>query len=285
MKISVVIPVLNEEKRIGECMEAIWANTVKPYEVIVADGGSTDKTVQIALDYGCIVIENVRGHAAGGRNAGIKRARGEVVAFTDGDCVPAEDWIEKIQEVFANDSIDGIGGMVEPTEPENEYEEFWGELSLKGIMTFGEEAYRVEKKSLNDAFITANCAYRRKLLIRIRGFNNWFANNAEDVDISWRALDTGATLRYEPRIKVRAHSPTDMRGICRKSFRNGYSSSKLQKKYGGKINFDLSLYKLLGCNVKEWIQGNKKAGWMVCEILCHLAGKLYGSFKVKVINF
>lgn len=283
MKISVVIPVLNEEKRLPECLEALKRNTEKPYEIIVADGGSVDSTREIASDFGCIVINNPRGHAAGGRNQGIKKARGDVIAFTDGDCIPEISWIENIRKAFEDTRVDGIGGRVRPVVSDNKYENFWGRVSLQQIMSFGENSYWIAKRSLNDAFITANCAYRRSLLIQLRGFSNWFGNNAEDVDLSWRAYIKGAGLKYEPSVIVEAHSPDTLRGICRKSFRNGYSSSKLQKKYGGLLNYDISLYKLLFHQLTR-LGKDAEARWMAAELSCHLMGKYYGSLKVHVIN-
>ena len=56
MKVSVVIPVLNEEKRLRECLDALNTGSEKPYEVIVVDGGSTDHTKEIAAGYDCTVL-------------------------------------------------------------------------------------------------------------------------------------------------------------------------------------------------------------------------------------
>ena len=283
MRISVVIPVLNEEKRLPECLKALNNNREKPYEIIVADGGSTDSTKEIASAYGCVVLDNPKGHAPGGRNVGIKKAKGDIIAFTDGDCIPDRLWIENIRKAFEAEKLDGLGGCVIPAESSNKYEEFWGRVSLQQIMSFGKEPYLIKEKNLNDAFITANCAYRRNVLIRLRGFSNWFGNNAEDVDLAWRALDSGARLKYEPSVRVIAHSPESLKGICRKSFRNGYSSSKLQKKYGKRVNYDITLYKLLFSKMKHILR-EEEARWMVAELCCHLLGKYYGSLKVHIIN-
>lgn len=85
-------------------------------------------------------------------------------------------------------------------------------------MTFGDDAYKVEKCTLNDAFVTANCAYKKELLIRLDGFNEWFANNAEDVDLSWRALKSGARLMYIPAVQIYAHNVTTVKGVAKKAF-------------------------------------------------------------------
>lgn len=286
MKISVVIPVYNEEKRIAKTLSAIYENTELPYEVIVADGGSTDKTVKIIKkDFPeVIVVDNPKKSAAGGRNAGIKIAKGDVIAFTDGDCIVDKKWIESIRTAFETGMVDGIGGKVLNAEPENYYEEYWGNLAWNLIMSFPDEPYDVTEKKLNDAFVTANCAYSRKLLYKIKGFNNFFANNAEDVDLCWRALEAGAKLRYIPEVIIYAHNVTTLGGIAKKSFRNGVSSSKLQKVYGGKFNYDPGIYKMLLKNIKGIFKHEKDAGLNFIELFCHLMGKYYGSIKLGVIN-
>lgn len=285
MNISVVIPAYNEEEHLGECLRALANGRMKPYEVIVADGMSEDRTVSIAKEHGATVVVNRKRHAAGGRNAGIERATGEVIAFLDADCVPDKDWLREINRAFESEDIDGLGTYIEPAKAENIYEEFWGHLSLQLIMTYGDKPYYVTEKTLSSAFITASCAYKRELLNRLNGFSDFFANNAEDIDICWRALDAGAKLKYIPSAKIAAHSPRDIKGIRRKSFRNGISSSKLQKVYSNRrFNIDRRLYGALLSNLVGVITRKKYARLFVVEILCHLAGKYYGSIKYGVIN-
>ena len=286
MKISVVIPVYNEDKRIRKTLDAIYGNSEQPYEVIVVDGCSTDKTKTIIKRYypQAIIVTNQRKNAAAGRNIGIKKAKGSVIAFTDGDCIVDKDWLKQIRIAFENNDIDGVGGKVLNATPENHYEEYWGNLAWNIIMNFPDEGYEVTKQTLNDAFVTANCAYSRKLLYEIKGFNNYFANNAEDVDLCWRALKYGAKLRYAPSIIIYAHNVTSIYGIAKKSFRNGVSSSKLQKVYGKKINYDPNIYKMLGKNIIGFIRNEKDANLNCVELISHLAGKYYGSLKNRIIN-
>jgi cellulose synthase/poly-beta-1,6-N-acetylglucosamine synthase-like glycosyltransferase len=280
-----VIPAYNEEKRIGTCIQALLEGSETPLEIIVADGMSTDNTVQTAKDLGAIVVPNEKRHAAGGRNEGIKAARGEVIAFIDADCVPDRDWLREIHKAFEEDDIDGLGTYIEPAQSDNKYEQFWGHLSLQILMSYGSEPYYVEQKTLNTAFITASCAYKRSLLQELNGFSDFFANNAEDIDLCWRALDAGARLKYVPSAKIIAHAPDNLKGICKKSFRNGVSSSKLQKTYSGrKFNVDRTLYKALFSNIGGIFTGRQFASLFVAEILCHLAGKYHGSIKCGVIN-
>ena len=204
---SIVIPTYNEERHLPECLEAVVGGSEQPLEIIVADGMSSDKTVEIARQFGAKVVNNSRRHAAGGRNAGIKAARGEVIVFLDADCIPDRDWLKEIHAAFVREKLDGVGTCIEPVQPANIYEEFWGTLSLQIIMSYGKDPYYLKEKDLRSSFITASCAYRRDLLIKLNGFSNFFGNNAEDIDLCWRALDAGAVLKYVPEAKVKAHSP------------------------------------------------------------------------------
>lgn len=81
--LSIIIPTLNEEKNIKALLSAIKKGGFDDYEVIVADAGSTDKTVEIAREYNCIITKG--GLPARGRNNGAKVAKGEILFFLDAD--------------------------------------------------------------------------------------------------------------------------------------------------------------------------------------------------------
>jgi glycosyltransferase involved in cell wall biosynthesis len=110
MKVSVVIPTLNEEKNIGALVQSITAQTYSGVEVIVIDDGSTDATRTIARLHGARVLENKPGRRgpAFGRNRGAKAARGELVCFLDADCVIEDtSFVKKIVETV-DDTVAGI---------------------------------------------------------------------------------------------------------------------------------------------------------------------------------
>lgn len=284
MKISVVIPVYNEEKRIEETLKALDNSSEQAYEIIVADGRSTDNTLSLIKNKypKVICLDNAFRKASAGRNLGIKAASGDIIAFTDGDCLVDDNWIKNIRKAFENEDIDGIGGKVLNAKAENKYEEYWGNLAWNLIMSFPDQPYYVSEKKLNDAFVTANCAYKKTLLQEIGGFDDFFGNNAEDVDLCWRALDKNAKLKYVPDVVIYAHNVTDLKGIIKKSYRNGISSSKLQKVYGSKFNFDGNIYKMLFKNLFTLYK--KDAGLNFIELFFHLLGKYSGSFQFGVIN-
>ena len=109
--ISVVIPTLNEEDEIGECLESMWQQSFPYFEVIVADNGSTDATASIARVHGAHVIEERERGIARARQAGFEAARGEIVASTDADTIVPPNWIRRIHHAFTKDpTLCGVFG-------------------------------------------------------------------------------------------------------------------------------------------------------------------------------
>lgn len=96
--VSVIVPVYNEALRIAKCIEALLNQTYphERYEVLIVDNGSSDTTQSVAAKYPVkLLIENTTQSSYAARNKGILNAKGDLIALTDADCIPAPDWIEK----------------------------------------------------------------------------------------------------------------------------------------------------------------------------------------------
>jgi glycosyltransferase involved in cell wall biosynthesis len=114
--VSVIVPVRNDAARIGRCLEALLAQTWPPdrLEVIVVDNGSVDETRGRVRDFPVtLLVERSARSPYAARNLGLARAGGEILAFTDADCVPAKDWIERGVAKLAEEEVDLVGGCVE----------------------------------------------------------------------------------------------------------------------------------------------------------------------------
>ncbi len=94
MILSIIIPTYNEEEHLPVLLESIKQQDFRDYEIIVADANSKDNTVNIAEEYGCIVVEG--GMPAVGRNNGAKVAKGEYLLFLDSDLKLTEDYLAKV---------------------------------------------------------------------------------------------------------------------------------------------------------------------------------------------
>ncbi|MDP2647342.1 MAG: glycosyltransferase family A protein, partial [Desulfobacterales bacterium] len=88
MKVSVIIPGYNAEKTLPDLLDSLNNQNIKDFEVIFVDDNSQDGTVQIAQSYPCNLIQLTENHGpAFCRNIGVQNARGDILYFTDSDCI------------------------------------------------------------------------------------------------------------------------------------------------------------------------------------------------------
>jgi len=101
-RISIIIPAYNEERHLVGCLEAIAKQTAKPYEVIVVDNNSTDKTADIARQFPFVtVVAEPRQGIVFARNRGFNAATGDILARIDADTILPSDWVAQIQTFYA----------------------------------------------------------------------------------------------------------------------------------------------------------------------------------------
>ena len=120
MKISVIIPVRNEEQSIGQLLNSLLNQTLRPAEIVITDGGSSDRTVEIiaAYDNGTVPINLIRTDAAlpgRGRNLAAAQATNEWLAFTDAGIIPEPTWLELLaKRAKPQSDVDVVYGSYEP---------------------------------------------------------------------------------------------------------------------------------------------------------------------------
>lgn len=110
MNISVVIPAYNEEKYLGKALESLKNQTEKPFEIIVVDNNSTDKTAEIAKSFGARVVTEQKQGISYARNAGFNAVKGEIIARIDADSTAPANWITRIRKDIEIDGKDAVTG-------------------------------------------------------------------------------------------------------------------------------------------------------------------------------
>ncbi len=110
--LSIIIPTWNEEKYLPKLLECIKKQTYKDYEIIVADGGSEDRTRHIAERYGCRIVTG--GVPAVGRNNGAKAAKGEIFVFFDADVLFGPNFLKNVLNEFKERNLDVAGCLINP---------------------------------------------------------------------------------------------------------------------------------------------------------------------------
>jgi glycosyltransferase involved in cell wall biosynthesis len=207
-RISVVVPVHNGAWSIDGCLESLLAMHDPPggVEVIVVDNGSSDATADILRRHAVLIVCEPRRGAAAARNAGIRQARGEIIAFTDQDCIVARDWVQRIHETFVLGFADGINANAFAAVAQKKWEDFWFEETPQGLVT--------KRKGID----TRNCAIRKRVLDEQGGFDPEQLE-CEDLELSWRLERAGCEIVSNLAMRVRHRNPTSLRESLEKSRR------------------------------------------------------------------
>lgn len=238
LSISIVIPMHNEANNIGRCLAALAGQELMPLEVIVVDNNSTDASVEIVSQHISkfrrsnlvLVYESTPGPAAA-RNKGVKHARGDVIAFTDADCVPDERWVRQITDAFIQDgTLDAVGGIERPFSERSTL--IHRVVSATWLPPSGRLERSVLKSKddwLEGKFIsTFNCAIRKTCLEDIEGFDEEFYPCGEDMDLWFRAIERGAKIvAWHPKIIVEHHQALSIGALLRKMFFYGEALAHL----------------------------------------------------------
>ncbi len=224
--LTVIISTDNTEKNLEECLHRLGEQrgAVKELEIIVVDGGSTDKTIDIARRAGAHLVEYRDGNVAKARNQAIHEATGEVICFTNGDCLPAEDWIEAITAPLHDPAIVGVKGVY-TSQQRNPVARF--------IQLEYEEKYDRLGKARSVDFVDGySAAYRCDVLASNHGFDERF-NRLEDQELSYRLASRGYRLVFEPSARVQRQHTTSISGYMRTKFRNAAWQSQVIRRFPG----------------------------------------------------
>lgn len=185
MRVSVVVPTYNEEKYLERTLRAL--RNVGAHEIIVIDGGSEDRTLEIARKYADIVESSKSFDSpAKARNAGIKLSTGDLVAFIDADTVVSTSWLDAIVECFSRRrSVIGATGPAYPLERES--------LLLAPYIFSYDILVRLTLIVGRPHFLGFNCVYRREFLEAVSGFDENL-RVSEDALLSMKALAHGKLM-------------------------------------------------------------------------------------------
>jgi glycosyltransferase involved in cell wall biosynthesis len=216
--ISVVITVRNEEGHLAQLLESLRIQET-PLEVVLVDSESRDRTVEIAREFaarhpGLLRIFEHPGSRGIGRNAGVRAAQGEFVAFIDGDCFADTNWLKALRAALTADPI-AAGQTVTVGKPR------YGPLHRVELFQSGYDV----------TYPSCNLAYRRALFEELGGFDPRFIT-AEDIDLNLRAVRAGATIRYVADAVVYHHMRSTFVRFLYQAFWNGYGRKQLTEKHG-----------------------------------------------------
>ena len=190
------------------------------FEIVVADNGSTDDTaaaVERARQASRRPVRYLRCDQPGksaALNAGIAAARGDIVAFTDDDALPAADWLTAITATFESNSADWVYGLVTPRWETKGPGWFSKDTEgLLALLDLGPVAFVATEAS--EPFYGVNCAARRSALMALGGYRTdlgpttQYGGGGEDSEMFHRALAGGQCIVYSPAVRVEHVIPAE----------------------------------------------------------------------------
>jgi cellulose synthase/poly-beta-1,6-N-acetylglucosamine synthase-like glycosyltransferase len=186
--VAVTVAIRNEGPNVDRLIDALQAQIAPPQEIIFVDDGSTDDTVcrlrrRAESDPRIVVLSQANAGPATARNAAWRAARSSICAFTDGDCVPDDDWLARLLPPFTDQQVLATAGSYRTLNADNLLAAFIGaEIAWR---------YRAVGKWV-DCHGTYNLAVRRATLAALEGFDERYRQpSGEDFDLTYRISARG----------------------------------------------------------------------------------------------
>jgi len=239
--VTVIVPVKNGEQTIQPLLESLQKLDYDPkkVEVVVVDGNSEDKTREIVKKYPVkLVIEDKKGINLA-RNMGIKNSNGEIIAFTDSDCIVPSNWITKIVENFKDPQVSCVGGSAIALD--NDFVSQYADNSIVRLMPVFKK--REELKQVKPFFghpAGCNMAFRRKAVEEVGFFDEQIQYGFDEVEFADRICRAGYTMVLDPEVSVWHKHRSTFGEFLKQNFQYGKGSGIVFKK------------KLMADSVSKW---------------------------------
>ncbi len=234
-KVSVVIPIYNGEKDLPDLIECLRSQTYSADQVeyLLVDNNSSDRSISIiqaaAAESKEITIrplkENQIQSSYAARNAGIRAANSEIVAFTDADCRPQPQWLENLIQPFSDSNVGIVVGEI---------------LALPGKSLLEKYADKQEtlsqKHTLANPFCpygqTANLAIKKQAFVEVGLFRPYLTTGG-DADICWRILrETSYQFKFAEKAIVKHRHRSTWKDLQSQWRRYGKSNKYLHELHG-----------------------------------------------------
>jgi len=194
-RLSVIVPHYNDLQGLARCLDCLDQQTLprEQFEIVVADNNSPQGREAVAAvigDRATLVVVTEKG-AGPARNGGVAASRGDILAFTDSDCLPEPEWL--VSGLEGLKSYDFVGGRVRVSVPDPE--RMTGAEAFERVFAFNFEDY-INRKHFTGS---GNLFCARTLFDAVGPFR---AGVSEDVEWSRRALAAGFRLGYEKRAVI-----------------------------------------------------------------------------------
>jgi glycosyltransferase involved in cell wall biosynthesis len=228
--VSVVVPVLNGEETIGDCLSSLLRMDYprERREIIVVDNGCTDSTAQIVKGFSVHHVREGRRGVSHARNRGIAESRGDVLAFIDADCMVSTRWLEELLRPLSDEYVSATAGEIvayPPTTLAQRYvarrKPYWQEWVAHARVPW---------------FLLGNTAFRRGVFGQIGPFDP-SAVGCDDIDFSFRFFSAGLRLEYRRTAIVFHRHRATVGGLFTQQMRGGRGRALMCRRYSSHLEW------------------------------------------------
>jgi cellulose synthase/poly-beta-1,6-N-acetylglucosamine synthase-like glycosyltransferase len=223
MKVALISTVYNEAGSIGRWIDAVKAQTIRPDEFVITDGGSTDATVRL-LEEGFvsggfpkprIIVQ--RCNIARGRNLAIRNTTADLIASVDASAIPEPRWLEEITRPFReHPGVDVVGGFC-PLVVENVFQKRVEKYNREEQLPVGSDCSSSSR----------NIAFTRKAWESVGGYPEWVTLTAEDALFNANLHFAGVRFYYQPSARVSWELRPDLPSYLKMVWNYGYGSAEI----------------------------------------------------------
>ena len=238
-EISVILPVLNEEKYLEDAVNAILAQKYDgKLEVILAVGPSHDKTLEIAqrlhlIDSRIIVVENPTGRTAAGLNLAIAASQYSIIVRVDGHANIPSNYCQLVSEILESSGAVNVGGVM-AAQGQTLFER---SVALAMRSPFGVGASRFHTGGKAGEVDTVYLgAFRKEALIAVGGFDERFTR-AQDWELNFRLRQAGGVVYFDPRLVVTYRPRSTVKALAKQYFEYGRWRRVVSRRHQGTINY------------------------------------------------
>lgn len=218
-KVSVIVITYNSKDDLKECLRSLDGQDYSEMEIVVVNDASTDGTKELLEDFMrtagsdiTVVTNSTNLGVAGARNAGIRHAKGDVIAFTDSDCIADHDWVSEIVRSYESNNVAAVGGKILDARVDG----IWSLTNKGHDYVASREGYVPFIKGCNMSFDGD--------ILREYMFNDEIKYGYEELLLCDYLTDKGHKIYYNPRAVVHHKHRTNVRSLLKQKYLRGMSS-------------------------------------------------------------
>jgi len=237
--ISVVLPILNEERHLSETITSILAqNFVENFEVILALGPSDDRTNEIAnalaaSDSRVILVENPSGRTANGLNAAIAKARFPIISRIDGHAEISQNYLAQALEILKETGAVNVGGIMAAA-GKTRFEKAVA-TAMRSPLGVGSSRFHIGGDAgPADTVYLGN--FRKSELLAVGGYDERYTR-AQDWELNFRLRKAGGIIWFDPSLVVTYRPRSTFKALAKQYFQYGTWRRAISRAHKGSVNF------------------------------------------------